>query len=80
MRQLLLLVTYVLFLLPSQAKDDYSMRWDASLAKSRYRSITMNDGLAANAVRMALCGSAPTTAFAVTTGYRCSSSALPIWA
>ena len=51
MRQLLLLVTYVLFLLPSQAKDDYSMRWDASLAKSRYRSITMNDGLAANAVR-----------------------------
>ena len=51
MRQLLLLVTYVLFLLPSQAKDDYSMRWDASLAKSRYRNISMNDGLAANAVR-----------------------------
>ena len=51
MRRLLLLVTCVLFLLPSQAKDDYSMRWDASLAKSRYRNISMNDGLAANAVR-----------------------------
>ena len=40
MRQLILLITGVLVLLPIWAKDDYC-----------YRQITMNDGLAANAVR-----------------------------
>ena len=40
MRRLLLLTTAILLLLPAWAKDDYS-----------YRQITMNDGLAANAVR-----------------------------
>ena len=40
MRQLILLITGVLVLLPTWAKDDYC-----------YRQITMNDGLAANAVR-----------------------------
>ncbi len=39
-RVLLLTISFLLLTLPSQGKDDY-----------RYRNITMNDGLAANAVR-----------------------------
>ena len=40
MRRLQLLITAILVLMPLRAQDDYS-----------YRQITMNDGLAANAVR-----------------------------
>ena len=40
MRRLLLLIIGILMLMPARAKDDYT-----------YRQITMNDGLAANAVR-----------------------------
>ena len=52
MRQILLLMIWQTALLPTWAKDDNrSALEDASLAKNRYRNITMNDGLTANAVR-----------------------------
>ena len=51
MRRILLLTIWLTALLPTWAKDDRSALEDVSLAKNRYRNITMNDGLAANAVR-----------------------------
>ena len=52
MRRILLLTIWLTALLPTWAKDDnHSALEDASWAKNRYRNITMNDGLTANAVR-----------------------------
>ena len=51
MRRILLLAIWLTALLPFWAKDDRSALHDALLAKNRYRNITMNDGLTANAVR-----------------------------
>ena len=52
MRRILLLTIWLTALLLTWAKDDNrSALEDVSLAKNRYRNITMNDGLAANAVR-----------------------------